>query len=188
MLYSFNNAVPVSLVKQYSYCKAIPWIISHYGLHETPTPSMESGVIDADLKLKVAEQLGLPKPWKIEVKLYNRELGLTGIVDIIAGKKPYVIVEVKAFKRRLKWSNHFKDQLMVYALLVTKTLGTVREAILYMDGLTYRFRVTHNDLTRAQALVEHTRRLLDAENPPMPRQPKAKCNYCWYKRVCPSHA
>ncbi|MCE4599087.1 MAG: CRISPR-associated protein Cas4 [Desulfurococcales archaeon] len=187
MLYSFNSTLTVSMVKQYSYCKAIPWIMEYYGLTERPTPSMKGGVVDADFKLKVAEELGLPRPWRVEVRVYNKELALSGVVDIIAGNRPYTVVEVKSFRRRVKWSGHFKDQLMVYALLVTKTLGAVREAILYMGGSAYRFKVTQEDLQRAERLIESTKRILESEEPPLPRQPSRKCSYCWYKRVCPSH-
>lgn len=184
--YSYTNFIHVTDVKQYSYCPAIPWIYSHVASYEPPTPSMEKGVIGADEKEEIARQLGLPKPWRIEVHLRSRELGLSGSVDIVAGSRKLVVVEVKRLKRRIRASRHFRVQLMVYALLANQTLGPVREAILYLGGEIHRYDVTQRDLQEARRLVESTRRAMDSEDPPTPSQPPSKCSYCWFRRFCPS--
>ncbi|MCE4624513.1 MAG: CRISPR-associated protein Cas4 [Desulfurococcales archaeon] len=183
----FNGTVSVSLVKQYTYCPAIPWINWHLNLYEDPTPSMETGRMVAGEKEEVAKRLGLPEPWRFEVKVVDRRLNLSGVIDIVAGKRRLTIVEVKRYRRSVKVSQHFKDQLMLYALLANNNIAPVREAILVLGDRAHRYMVTRRDLERAKALVEKTRKIIQSEEPPRPRMPGRKCDYCWYRRVCPSH-
>ncbi len=178
--------IPVGLAKQYVYCPAIPWIIQTTGYREPPTPSMETGKLDAAFKESIAKRLGLPKPWRIEIELQDGKLGLRGMVDIVAGQSPFKVVEVKRYYRRSGRERHFRAQLMVYALLVSRTLGPVDEAILVLGGKTSVYTVTREDLRSAEQIVEETRRILTREEPPKPFASEAKCNYCWYRRFCPS--
>ncbi len=165
--------IPVGLAKQYVYCPAIPWIIQTTGYREPPTPSMETGKLDAAFKESIAKRLGLPKPWRIEIELQDGKLGLRGMVDIVAGQSPFKVVEVKRYYRRSGRERHFRAQLMVYALLV-------------LGGKTSVYTVTREDLRSAEQIVEETRRILTREEPPKPFASEAKCNYCWYRRFCPS--
>jgi len=184
---SYSKVISISLVKQYSYCPVIPWINQVLGYVEDPTPSMDLGRVDASYKEEVARELKLPRPWRIEVPLHSINLGVGGVVDIIAGDGRFTVVEVKAFRRSLRRSRHFRDQLMLYALLVNEVLGPVRDAILYMGGLVYRFTVTQHDLDRMHRLINSVRRIIDSESPPRPKGNARKCGYCWYRRVCPNH-
>ena len=183
----YSGSMPVSLVKDYTYCPAIPWIREILGYVEPRTPSMETARIDADAKEAIAEELGLPRPWRIEVPVRGRSLPLSGVVDIIAGERRLTVVEAKAYRRRIEWSRHFRIQLLVYAYLVNEAIGPVREAILYMAGRAYRIPVTRERLDEARRAAEAALRSLESEEPPRPRQPWRKCGYCWYRRVCPSH-
>ena len=180
-------SIPVTLVKQYVYCPVIPWIMHKIGVVEPPTPSMERGREEAvaDVKERVAEILGLPRPWRIEKPLYSRRLGLRGVVDLVAGNKPYKVVEVKIFNRKAKWSRHFKSQLMIYALLVNDVMGPVDEAILVLGEKIYRYIVTHEMLLEAKRYVEKTREVLEKEEPPQTTATPGMCRYCWHHRLCP---
>ncbi len=185
--YYLDGYVQVADVKDYIFCPALAWVKARMGYVEPPTPSMESGKskADAQFKLRVAEELGLPKPWRVEVPVRSSELGLAGVIDLVAGERRLVVAEVKAFRRRIQWSRHFRVQLALYALLAGE-LGYVREAILYMGGDIYRIPVSSNLLDEARRALEGYRMVLDSEEPPNVRQPEPKCRYCWYRRLCPS--
>ena len=183
----YSSSMPVTIVKDYAYCPAIPWIREVLGYTEPPTPSMETARIDASGKEAIAGELGLPRPWRIEVPVRGRSLPLRGVVDIVAGERRLIVVEVKAYRRRREWSSHFRAQLLVYAYLVNETMGPVREAVLYMPGRVERIPVTRERLEQARRLAEAALGSVEGEEPPRPRQPARKCGYCWYRRVCPSH-
>ncbi len=173
------------MAKQYAYCPVIPWIMAAMGFSEPPTPSMESGRLNAFQKEEIAAELRLPKPWRIEYEVVSSRLGLRGRVDIVAGGGPYIVVEVKRYARRVKRLGHFKAQLMVYALLVSDVLGPVREAILVVGRKPLVYTVTGGDLRRAARMVEETRRVLVSEEPPRTTARPEMCEYCWYRRLCP---
>lgn len=180
--------ISVTELKEMAYCPVIPWIHAHLGYRTDPTPSMESGQqrVDADYKEAVAEELGLPRPYRLEVPLRSPRLGLSGVVDVIAGSGTYTVLEVKAFKRpRGRW-RHYRLQLLAYALLVMDTLGPVREAILYMGGETLRIPVSERVVQETLKAIERLNVIIRSEDPPRPNIPSAKCTYCWYSRVCPS--
>ncbi|MEB3862040.1 MAG: CRISPR-associated protein Cas4 [Desulfurococcales archaeon] len=183
----YSSRIPVTLVKDHAYCPAIPWIRRFLGYREPRSPSMETARVDASYKEEVARELGLPRPWRIELPVQGVSIPLSGVVDIVAGDKRLTVVEVKAYKRRMDRSRHFRIQLLLYAYIVNETIGPVREAILYMQGHVYRTRVTLDLLEEARREAEKTLKTLASEEPPRPRQPRRKCSYCWYRRVCPSH-
>ena len=183
----YSSRIPVTMVKDHVYCPAIPWIKRFLGYTEPRSPSMETARVDASYKEKVAKDLGLPKPWRIEVPVQGKSLPLRGVVDIIAGNRRLTVVEVKAYNRRLDRSSHFKIQLLIYAYLVNESIGPVREAILHMPDRIHRVVVTSELLEEARRAAESAIKTLSSEDPPRPRQPSRKCSYCWYRRVCPSH-
>jgi CRISPR/Cas system-associated exonuclease Cas4 (RecB family) len=101
--YYLDGYVQVAEVKDYIFCPALAWIKARMRYVEPPTPSMESGKskADAQFKLKIAEELGLPKPWRVEVPVRSPRLGLSGVIDLVAGERRLVVAEVKAFRRRI---------------------------------------------------------------------------------------
>lgn len=182
--YSSGSPVAASDLKDMEYCPVIPWIKARMGYTEPPTPSMEAGrAVDADYKERVAGELGLPRPYRLEVPLKSPRLGLSGVVDVVAGEGPYYVLEVKAFRRR--WWRHFRLQLLAYALLVMDTMGPVREAILYMGGRAYKVPVNERTVEETLAAIDRLRGILESEDPPQPPAARAKCAYCGYARLCP---
>lgn len=139
-------------VKEYVWCPVIPWLGSNVGIEAEPTPSMLMGSeVCRELRVKVIELLELPRPYRFEVFLEDRKEGLVGIIDVIAGSKSYVIVEVKAYKRYNY--EHFEKQLMFYAYITTKVLGPTKEAYLVMGSKVRRYTVSEYELRLISKLI-----------------------------------
>lgn len=183
----YSRTLPVTLVKEMMWCPVIPWIIRNYGIEPPYTPSMMIGVeIQKRLDLeKVSEELGLPKPIKTSVYVEDKALGLHGVVDIVAGSRRLHVVEVKAFKRRVKHSKHFLTQLKVYAVMVYRTLGPVEKAHLYMDGVTHTIAIREQTFAEVKQVVEKLWRVVSSPEPPQITRVPGKCSYCRYRRFCP---
>ncbi len=172
-------------IRQYTYCPVIPWIIHHLGITEPPTESMEiGGELNAEQKEEIARKLRLPKPWRIEVWLEDKELRLHGKIDILAGAKRLIVVEVKRYKR--KGIEHYKNQLLAYALLATRQIAPVTKAILVLGEGQIQYPITLEDLKQIEKLVEKTRKTITSEQSPITNQNPNKCKTCWYKRYCPT--
>ena len=183
-----GSLLSVADLKDMAYCPVIPWIKANTGYVEPPTPSMEAGraAVDAGFKERVAEELGLPRPYRLEVPIKSRRLGLSGVVDVVAGDGPFYVVEVKAYKRpRGRW-RHFRLQLLAYALLVMDTMGPVREAILYMGGDAYKVPVNERTIEETLRALERLKKIVSSEDPPPVTPARAKCAYCGYNKVCPA--
>lgn len=184
--YLYKHYVTPWDVKQYTYCPVIPWIIHHLGVSEPPTESMTlGGEVDASYKEEVAGKLGLPKPWRIEVELEDHELRLHGRVDIIAGRRRLIVVEVKRYRRVSV--EHYRAQLLAYTLLVARRLGPVVKTILVHGDKTIEYPVTGKDIDLAKKLVKKTVNVVEGEKPPITNQNPRKCSTCWYKRYCPHY-
>ncbi len=108
------------------------------------------------------------------------------MVNVAVGDSRLMVAEVKAFKRRRDRLKHFKTQLLAYALLVNESIGIVREAILYHGGEVLRVGVTWDMLVNIEKKVRKLRAIIESEKPPQVTQPRQKCTYCWYRRVCPT--
>ena len=180
--YLFKDYVTPWDVKQYVYCPMIPWIIHHLGVSEPATESMEEGSVGVEYKEEIAKKLGLPRPWRFEVELIDDELGVRGKIDIIAGSRSLVIVEVKRYYRRRV--EHFQAQLLVYALLANRLIGPVRKALLVVGDKVRELIVDKDLLAYAYKLVEKTWNSILDEKPPIVNQVSGKCATCWYRRYC----
>ncbi|BAB67755.1 CRISPR-associated protein Cas4 [Sulfurisphaera tokodaii] len=170
--------VTVSDVKQYHFCKAIPWINYVMGYREPSTFSMEEGKkISYE---EVVKSLNLTTPVKYEVCLsYN---GLSGCIDILAGDRKYTVVEVKAFKRGN--FSHFRYQLLAYAYLVRKRLGIVERAILVMEGKkVLEIEPTEEHYRYIENVVKKIEEIVNSEK--LPAVNVEKCDFCQYRRICP---
>lgn len=181
--YGDTHLVTPTDVKDYYYCKAIPWLRRVTGRVEPATPSMDSGIIDATRKEEIASKLNLPRPYRVEVRLIDRELGVSGVIDVVAGANKIHILEIKAGVR--KPSRRHIEQLKVYALLAARTIGRVDEAILYWKNGVKRIKITGKLLEDAQRSIHKVKQLLETEDPPTVQQPKPKCSYCWFNKLCP---
>lgn len=186
--YTYRRAIPVTLIKEYCWCPAIPWIVYNYGFEPDYTPSMIEGFeYRAKRRLdEVADRLGLPEPRRYEVFVLSRKLGVYGYIDIVAGSKRLTVVEVKAFKTK-RWK-HFEKQLIVYAAIVNSELGPVNKAILVLGKKTISIEIMDRDIAIAKKLIDEVRRAIESPEPPRVNHVKNKCLYCRYRRLCPVYS
>lgn len=183
---AFSRTLPVTMVKEMMWCEAIPWIVYNYGIEPPYTPSMERGIeVQRNLDLeKIAEKLGLPKPVKTSIYVEDKGLGLHGVIDIVAGSRRLCIAEVKAFKRRIRYSKHFIIQLKTYAVIAYRALGPIEKAYLYMDGIIHRVVVREQTFIEVKHIVEKLWRITLSPEPPQVMRIPEKCSYCRYRRFC----
>jgi CRISPR-associated exonuclease Cas4 len=172
----------ISGLKQLDFCPAIPWINEKLGFYEPLTFSMDKG---SEINLEeVSEKLKLPKPRVYEVYVRDKDLGIGGVVDIIAGEKRVTVVEAKSFFRRS--FIHFRTQLLVYAYLVNKVYSTVEKALLVMDGkVVLELRLNENYFKAVENKIKRYKKVIESERPPVVNKSFQKCVPCQYKRVCP---
>lgn len=183
-----DDTITATMVKQYVYCPIIPWLQYYFNYDPPITPSMERGkeITTPEFKEEVAKRLGLPRPYRLEQPVYYKPLKLRGVVDVIAGTSKLTILEVKSYRRKRKWINHFLAQLITYAYIVEKTMGPVHKAILYHGGDIIEIRPTLGDYERIKQIINKIRKTLKREEPPQTQQPPSKCNYCEYNKLCPA--
>lgn len=180
------SSISITMIKQMEYCPAIPWILAKTGWAEPPTDSMKIAKEEANAyyKEEIAEKLGLQKPWRIEACLRDRETGLGGCIDIIAGSKRVTVVEVKLYRRR--WRGHIRVQLIAYAYLANKLIAPVERAILVEEGdVVMDIPIAREHLEAIEKKIERLRRIIEEENPPAANPSERQCYACQYRRVCP---
>jgi len=182
-VWSWSDVVTPWDVKQYAYCPLIPWIARAYGVREPETLGMAWGREERASRLRRLEGLGLEPPLRFDVQLYSPRLRMAGVADAVAGERRLTVVEVKAFARRR--FDHFRAQLMAYALLCEECLGPTRAALLVLGDRVRAWDVTRDALSEAERLALRVRQALESERPP-PAQPGPKCAGCWYRRFCPN--
>jgi len=182
----YSDTIPATLLRDYIYCPMIPWIKIFYRYEEPATESMLKASIetDANYKEKIAEKYKLPKPWRIEVYLYDKETGLSGVADIIAGEKRAVVAEIKRFKRE-KYQ-HQRIQLLIYAYLTNKLIAPVEKAILiHEEKITLEIEITKQHLETIEKTAKRLRETIEKEEPPTTNPDQRKCIACQYRRICP---
>lgn len=182
-VWSWSDVITPWDVKQYTYCPLIPWIARNYSVSEPETYGMLWGREERAARLEKLERFNLKPPLRFDVHLYNPKLRMAGIADAVAGEKRYTVVEVKAFTR--KQFNHFRAQLMAYALLCETYLGPTQTALLLLGDKAHAWDVTRETLSETERLALKVRETIESERPP-PTQPNPKCASCWYRRLCPN--
>ncbi|HDD26876.1 MAG TPA: CRISPR-associated protein Cas4 [Acidilobales archaeon] len=170
-------------VKEYTYCPVIPWVMSNFMVTEPVSRSMEFGVVDVNYKVKVADELRLPKPRSYEVSVVSKSLRAAGRVDVIAGSRRVCIAEIKRYMRRR--FKHFETQLKFYAYLVTKELRPVEKAYLVMGSKVIKYRVEYEDLKHIEKLIKEVREVKQSPTPPKHNPIPNQCANCWYRKYCP---
>lgn len=182
-MWSWSDVVTPWDVKQYVYCPLIPWIARTYGVREPETLGMQWGREERASRLQRLMGLGLEPPLRFDVPLYSPKLRAAGVADAVAGARRLTVVEAKAFAR--KRFDHFRAQLMAYALLCETCLGPTRSALLLIGDRVRVWDVTREALIESERLVLKVREVIEGERPP-PAQQSGKCPSCWYRRFCPN--
>jgi len=183
--YELRKSIPATMVKEYLWCPAIPWIIHNYGAQPELTPSMERGLEfrkSRNLE-EVANRFSLPTPRRYEVFVASKKLGAHGYIDIVAGSKHLVVAEVKAFKTK-RWQ-HFKAQLLTYAAIANAEIAPVRKAMLILGTKAIEIEVTQQDLEWIKRTIDKIKKVIESPEPPPVNPIPNKCRYCTYRKHCP---
>jgi len=164
-------------LKDFTLCKAIPWIKRKLNWREPLTVSQQLGK-----KVNLREVTkNLPDPKYYEVYLRDKKTGLSGVVDVIAGES---VVEVKAFQR--KYYNHFRIQLLGYAYLAEKNGFRIREAMLIMEQkVKLKIEVMNDHIEYIENMVNNLVEVLEDDSPPVVNHSTVLCKACQYRKVCP---
>ena len=187
LFYNSLESISVSDLKDYLFCPSILWIKRFLGYREPATRSMliASEEIDASYKERVAERLGLPRPWRIEIELRDPETGLVGSIDLVAGSKRVVVAEIKRYKR--KRYQHFRTQLLAYAYLANKLIAPVERALLIQEEeIELDIPITKQHLEAIEKILRKIRETIEREEPPPTNKTEKQCTPCQYKRICPN--
>ena len=172
-----ENKVRVTELKDFFFCKAVPWIKRKLNWKEPLTVSQKLGK-KADLR-EVTKDLVEPKYY--ELYLRDKKTGLCGVVDVISGE---TVVEVKAFQRR--YNSDSRIQLLGYAYLADRNGFKVREAMLIMDNkVRLKIEVTKEHINYIEEIVNKLVEVLEDDSPPVVNQSSRQCKACQYRRVCP---
>ena len=172
-----ETKVRVTELKDFFFCKAVPWIKRKLNWRDPLTVSLQLGR-KVDLR-EVTKDLVEPKYY--ELYLRDKKTGLSGVVDVIAGD---TVVEVKAFQRR--YYSDSRVQLLGYAYLADRNGFKVREAMLIMDNkVRLKIEVTKEHVNYIEETVNKLVDVLENDSPPAVNQSPRQCRACQYRRVCP---
>ena len=184
-------------IKQYFYCRAIPYLNHVMGIYESQKEYEREGKeAHEELSRLEARRKTLLKHIKLKgqkhfrIKLTSQRLALKGILDcLIINNREYIPIEYKTSKsHRGTIHDHHKYQLVAYALLVEDTYDTiVRKGYVYyqMDDKLLRQTVTNNMRRQVLKALESIRSMIITEQEPIIRPLPQKCRVCGYKRCCP---
>jgi CRISPR-associated exonuclease Cas4 len=186
LLYSLHHRrmLPVTLVKEAEWCPLIPWLLVNLAVEPPPTPSMHDGV-EAHrngLPALVARRLGYQNPL-LNAHLESKTHGVQGAIDILAAQEKEV-AEVKQHVKRL--GKHHIAQLQAYTLLAVDNGYQVRRARIETPHATLKLiDIDHHILQEAEKKIERLWDIVENPDPPYVNQPREKCQYCRYRRICP---
>jgi len=186
-------------VKQYFYCRAIPYVNHVLGAWEGPTEYMAEGK-EAHLNVEGLERRrrSLFKHLKVpegsvkqfRVQLESARLRMRGALDclLVLPSGEHVPVEYKVARRPRRLPSHHKYQLVAYAMLVEDCRTTVvrRGHIYYSesDSLAH-LRVTDGMRVAVLRALEDIRAMVAEEREPLVRPQAPKCAACGLRRACP---
>lgn len=188
-----GDLIPVVLVKQYVFCPRIVYFSEVLGLRERETDLMREGeemqqVEDSrDQRRKWLPGRGIETKSARHGKLYvSRELGLVGVVDVIAEKGEVAVIERKAARRPRRVHRNHVYQLAAYALLVEEATGRpVRRGYVHYLKSNDVVEVTITEEAKRHVLwiVQQIRRIIWEERLP-PYVEKPACKSCGYRWIC----
>ncbi len=185
---SYSRYIQVTLVKEYEWCKTIPWIIANTAVEPPLTPSMQDGK-EVHNRIELAEQIADSRKlakYTVEAVLVSRRYRVVGLIDILSIDPPMVIDIKQTNKKPPK--SHIA-QLETYTLLAwTNNIPVERAEIVNHEKKTiYKLEVTDYVLERAKKRIQKTWRIIQQPDPPLVQQPVEKCSYCRYKTRCPNY-
>ena len=185
-------ALTVTDVKQFLYCRRIPFFTYLLGQRVGPTFKMQEGKRAHEDEEALAARRSL-RPYGLragerffEPLLRSDRLGLAGRVDLALRTESEVIpVDFKDSYGPV--SQNHRYQLTAYALLAEEVYGRpVRRGFIYLIPPRRAVMVEiRPGMRRFVHLAVHaTRRMLAAETLPPPTRFRGRCTDCEYHRFC----
>ena len=185
-------------IKQYFYCKAIPYLNHVMDVWEPQTEYKDQGK-ENHLNLQKLEKrrksllkhLKLPLNSKklFRVPLKSQRLMIKGILDcLIITPNEYIPVEYKVARKPKKIPANHKYQITAYALLVEDSFNTiVRKAYIYYQVNDKLAKVNITDSLRRGIIkvLHELNEMINYEREPLIRPFLPKCKACLLNRVCP---
>lgn len=183
----------VTDLKQWAYCPRVVFYTYCMPRLRPLTFKMEaaqeSHEEEKDRERRRTGQLyGLPQADRFEnVQFESETMGLSARIDLVLrqGERAWP-VDYK-LSEQVKVAEHFKLQLMAYALLVEEAWGVhCASGFLYALGSRRVEEVTFTPRLRAKvrATVQEGRAAVAAERTPEPTPQRSKCVNCEFRRFC----
>jgi len=189
----------VTDIKQYFYCKAIPYINHVLGIYEQQKEYQTQGK-EAHQELSKLEKrrktiLKHIKTNKNTKKLFRINITsnkhkITGILDcLIKQENKYIPIEYKQAKtQKGKPHPHHKYQLVAYAIIlddIYNTITTKGYIYYHLDDKLIKININETMKNHVIKAINHIREMITTENEPLVRPQTPKCIACGYRRYCP---
>lgn len=135
----------------------------------------------------------IPLPW-VERKLFDRELRLMGIPDLVRmDGENLIIVDHKSGLNQTHPTESQRRQLMFYAWLVYVNYGVLpkRGEVLTTQNTPYAIEINESDVRKVVDLAIETQALMESESETdlnvLEASPsESNCSWCSFKVVCPA--
>ena len=185
-----DGLLPVVFVRQFYFCRQIPYLNLVLHVVEPETESMVFSRERHDLfKAQYLPRSIRPRRVFTGVDLRSERLGLVGRLDALIETDFGELLPCELKHSALRRGRPLlKDvaQLAAYSMLVEDVYGcVVKRGVLYYaeDGekAVVRIMQSHRELVRYA--VRRVREMIASEEPPAERNVRM-CPSCWYSRVC----
>ena len=185
-------------IKQYFYCKAIPYLNHVMGIWEEQTEYKAQGK-ETHLNLQEIEKrrktllkhLKLPPNSKklFRVPLRSQRLMMKGVLDcLIITPNEYIPIEYKVARKPKKVPLNHKYQITAYALLVEDTFNTIiRKTYIYYQENDKIVKINITDSLRKgiSKVICELNEIINYEKEPLVRPSPPICKACLLNKVCP---
>ncbi|MEM4404460.1 MAG: CRISPR-associated protein Cas4 [Nitrososphaerota archaeon] len=185
-----EELLSVVLVRQFHFCRQIPYINLVLHVVEPETESMQySFERHQSFKAQYLPRSLKPRRVLTDVRLKSSRLGLAGRLDALVETVFGELIPCELKHSALRGRRPvLKDvaQLAAYAMLVEECFGSVvkRGVIYYAENgakPVVNIMQSHRDLVKTA--INAIREMVSLEEPPSQRNTR-ECAGCWYRRVC----
>jgi len=185
-----DELLPVVIVRQFFFCRQIPYLNLVLHIVEPETESMVYSKSRHGLfKAQYLPRCIRPKRVFTNVDLRSERLGLVGKLDALVETVLGELIPCELKHSALRRGRPLlKDivQLTAYAMLVEDVYGcVVKRGVLYYaeDGEKPVINISQSHRLLVKMAVKKIREMTAREEPPSMRSLK-ECPNCWYRRVC----
>jgi CRISPR-associated exonuclease Cas4 len=182
----------VTDLKQFAYCRRIPFYQHVMGFHGKHTYKMEQGKAAQDAmesleKRRRFREYGLSDGNRhFGLSLYSRGLGVSGKLDLLIETSDACYPVDFKYTTGRPHHNHLL-QLAGYSLLVAEHFSKCVPAgfiFIITDDATFRFAMTDALLSEARSALVTMQDMIEREIFPDPTLVRARCTDCEYRNFC----